>query len=78
MPEYQPIPSAAIAAIERPRCPVCQQTRMLLAKLEAGPSGLERRTFECRKCGRLETAIASVASSKSARGWLASNLKPPT
>ena len=33
MPEYQPVSSANIAAIERPRCPNCQQNRMLLSKL---------------------------------------------
>jgi len=48
MPEYQPVSSAHIAAIERPRCPDCQQNRMLLSKLEAGPSGFDYRTFECQ------------------------------
>jgi hypothetical protein len=78
MPEYQPVSSAQIAAIERPYCPDCRQTRMLLAKLEAGPSGFDRRTFECRKCGRLETAVVSADPMKSALGWLAGDLKPPT
>jgi hypothetical protein len=78
MPEYQPVSSAHIAAIERPRCPHCQQNRMLLSKLEAGPSGFDRRTFECQKCGRVETAVVSRDPMKSALGWLASELKPPT
>lgn len=77
MPEYQPVSSVSIAAIERPRCPDCQQTRMLLSKLEAGPSGFDRRSFECPKCGRVETAMVSRDPMNSARGWLASELKPP-
>lgn len=78
MPECQPVSPVGIAAIERPRCPDCQQTRMLLSKLEAGPSGFDRHTFECPKCGRVETANISPDPMKSAQGWLASELKPPT
>ena len=77
MPECQPVSSAHIAAIERPRCPDCQQNRMLLSKLETEPSGFDRRTFECRTCGRVETTVASRDPMKTARGWLASELKPP-
>jgi hypothetical protein len=79
MPEYQPAPSAQISAIERPRCPKCQQNRMLLSKLEAGPSGFDYRTFECQKCGRVETlAISSDPMTSDMRGWIAGELKPPT
>ncbi|MGO8910981.1 MAG: response regulator [Bradyrhizobium sp.] len=74
MPEYQPVTSAHIAAIERPRC---RQPRMLLSKLESGPSGFDRHTFECQKCGRVETAVVSRDPMKFAQGWLASELKPP-
>jgi hypothetical protein len=78
MPEYQPVSSAHLSAIERPRCPTCDHNRMLLSKLEAGPSGFDRRTFECRKCGRVETAVGSSDPMKAGvRGWLASELKPP-
>jgi hypothetical protein len=59
MPEYQPVSSVHTAAIQRPCCPDCRQNRMLLSKLEAGPDGYEYRTFECQKCGRVETTIAS-------------------
>jgi hypothetical protein len=79
MPEYQPVSLADLSAIERPRCPACNQNRMLLSKLEAGPSGYDYRTFECQKCGRIETVLASSDPMKAgARGWLASELKPPT
>ena len=57
MPEYQPVSSAHIAAIERPRCPNCQQNRMLLSKLEQGPTGFDHHSFECQKCGRVQTTV---------------------
>jgi hypothetical protein len=79
MPEYQPVASAHISAIERPRCPKCPQTRMLLSRLEAGPPGFDYRTFECQKCGRVETmSVSSDPMTSEAHGWLASELKPPT
>jgi hypothetical protein len=78
MPEFQPVSSTYIAAIARPLCPDCRQNRMLLSKLETGLSGFDRRTFECQKCGRVEMAVVSRDPMKSARGWLASELKPPT
>ena len=79
MPEIQPVSSAHISAIERPRCPKCQHNRMLLSKLEAGPSGFDYRTFECQKCGRVHTAVVSSDPMTSdIRGWLASELRPPT
>ena len=77
MPEHQPVSAARIAAIARPRCPDCEQNRMLLSKLEAGPSGFDRLTFECPKCGRVEMSVVSRDPMKSARGWLSSELKPP-
>jgi hypothetical protein len=79
MPEYQPVSSAYVAAIERPRCPSCNHSRMLLSKLEPGPSGYDCRTFECQKCGRVQTTLASRDPMASSRGWIAaSELKPPT
>jgi hypothetical protein len=79
MPEYQPVSSVELSAIERPRCPVCNLNRMLLSKLEAGPAGFDSRTFECQKCGRIETAMVSSDPMKAGMlGWLASELKAPT
>ena len=78
MPEFQPVSSAAIAAIERPRCPECNQNRMLLSKLKAGPSGFDHRTFECQKCGRVHTTVVSSDPMNSAiSGWLIGELRPP-
>jgi hypothetical protein len=79
MPEFQPVSSAHISAIERPRCPTCQQNRMLLSRLEAGPSGFDYRTFECQKCGRVETTlVSSDPMASDTLGWLESELRPPT
>jgi hypothetical protein len=79
VPEYQPVCSADVAAIERPRCPACDHHRMLLSKLETVPSGVDYRTFECQKCGRVETtAVPRDPLTSDARGWLAGELRPPT
>jgi hypothetical protein len=79
MPEFQPVSSAHITAIERPRCPKCRQNRMLLSKLEAGPSGVDYRTFECQKCGCVRTMVTSSDPMNSGmRGWFAGELRPPT
>jgi hypothetical protein len=79
MPEYQPVSSVHLSAIERPACPACNRNRMLLSKLEAGPPGFDYRTFECQKCGRVETTVvASGPMTPVMRGWLAGELKPPT
>jgi hypothetical protein len=79
MPEFKPVCSAVVAAIERPVCPKCGQHRMLLSRLEQGPSGRGSRTFECQKCGHASTAVVSDDPMTSeALGWLASELRPPT
>ncbi len=83
MPEFQPVSSAHLSAIERPRCPKCQHHRMLLSKLEAGPSGFDYRTFECQKCSYFETMAVSrdpMTSDMTSDmlGWLAGELRPPT
>ena len=59
MPEYQPVSSVHLSAIERPGCPACNHNRMLLSKLDAGPPGFDHRTFECQKCGRVETTVVA-------------------
>lgn len=78
MPEYQPVSTTYLSAIERPRCPKCQQNRMLLSKLEAGSAGFDYRTFECQKCGDVQTlAISSDPMQSGTHGWLAGELRPP-
>jgi hypothetical protein len=52
---------------------------MILSKVESGPTGSNYRTFECQKCGRVHTLIVSSDPMKSdMRGWLDSELTPPT
>lgn len=78
MREYQPVSPPHLSAIERPRCPACDHQRMLLSKIEAGPAGFDRRTFECQKCGRVQTStIAKDPMESSVREWLGGELKPP-
>jgi hypothetical protein len=78
MPEYQPISSINASDIGQ-RCPNCRQPRMILSKVESGPSGSDCRTFECQKCGRVHTLIVSSDPMESnMRGWLDSELTPPT
>jgi transposase-like protein len=79
MPEFKPVSSAHIAAIERPNCPHCRQNRMLLSKLERRSSSFDVRTFECQRCGRVHSVVASRDPLTSDMlGWLAGELRPPT
>jgi hypothetical protein len=65
MSEYRPVPSTYLSLLERPRCPACVQARMLLSKVEPGPPGSNRRTFECQKCGHVHTMVISSNPIKS-------------
>jgi predicted RNA-binding Zn-ribbon protein involved in translation (DUF1610 family) len=79
MPEFKPVASPQITAIERPGCPNCGQHRMLLSKLASGPSRFGARTFECQKCGHVSTtAVSDDPMTSEVCGWLASELRPPT
>ena len=62
MPEFQPVAAEDVTAIRRPGCLKCQQSRMLLAKLEAGPAGFGKGTFECLKCGSVQTLAVSYGT----------------
>ena len=78
MAEYHPVPSTYLSPLERPRCPKCVQARMLLSKVETGPSGFDRRTFECQKCGHVHALIVSSDPMKSSlSGWLSGELNSP-
>jgi hypothetical protein len=46
MREYQSLSSTPLSPIERPHCPKCAQTRMLLSEVVPGPNGFDYRTFE--------------------------------
>jgi hypothetical protein len=79
MAKYKRVPSTYLSPLERPRCPKCAQGRMLLSKVEMGPIGFDRRTFECQKCGHVHTLIISSDPMESSVGrWLSGGLNPPT
>jgi hypothetical protein len=79
MPEFQPVSSASIAAIERPSCPKCKQSRMLLSRLEPGSPGVGYRTFECQSCGCVRTmVISSDPMNSRTQGWFGGELRRPT
>jgi hypothetical protein len=79
MHEYQSLASTHLSTIERPHCPKCVRTRMLLSEVVPGPNGFDYRTFECQKCGHVHAMSVSQDPMQSdMRGWLAGELKPPT
>jgi DNA-directed RNA polymerase subunit RPC12/RpoP len=78
MLEYQPVSSSQLSAIERPRCPACSHSRMILSQAEPGPNAFDFRTFECQKCGHVhKMTIAKDPMDSNLRGWLDSELRPP-
>jgi hypothetical protein len=79
MREYQSLSSTPLSPIERPYCPNCAQTRMLLSEVEPGPNGFDYRTFECQKCGHVHaTSISQDPMQSGTSGWLEGELKTPT
>ena len=78
MTEYHRVPTTYLSPLERPRCPPCVQARMLLSKIEPGPPGSDRRTFECQKCGHVSTMVISSDPMESCvTGWLSEELGSP-
>jgi hypothetical protein len=78
MAEYRPVPSTYLSPLERPRCPACIQARMSISRIERGPSGSDRRTFECQKCGHVHMmVVSSDPMESSASGWLSGELRSP-
>jgi hypothetical protein len=79
MHEYRSLSSTPLSPVERPHCPKCARTRMLLSEVVPGPNGFDYRTFECQKCGHVHAMSVSQDPMQSGmRGWLAGELKPPT
>jgi hypothetical protein len=78
MSEYQSISPASLSVIERPRCPACAQSRMILSTIEPGPHGFDHRTFECQNCGSVRMMIiSSDPMNANVRGWLVGELRSP-
>jgi hypothetical protein len=52
---------------------------MWTSAVSEGPKGLEQRTFQCTKCGHVETGtLASDPLQSDAFGWTNGELQPPT
>jgi hypothetical protein len=63
----------------RPLCPKCATTTML-ARITAGPSDFDIRTFECPACAnihQLVVALVDPLTSAKANGWLSGQLQAP-
>jgi hypothetical protein len=70
-------PDPELLPIHRPRCPGCQ-TRMRTVSVSEGPAGFEHRTFECWKCGHVETRLlASDPFQAGSAAWINGELRPP-
>ena len=51
---------------------------MTTTAISDGPEGLERRTFECAKCGHTETrTVAYDPLESNAVGWIKGELRRP-
>jgi hypothetical protein len=78
MAQHHRVPTTYLSPLERPRCPACAQARMLLSKVEPGPLGSDRRTFECQRCAHICTmVISSDPMQSSVSGWLSGELRSP-
>jgi hypothetical protein len=70
-------PDPEMLPVHCPRCPKCH-TRMITVAIASGPEGFELHSFECRKCGHLQTETVACDPLKSdAVGWIAGELRPP-
>jgi hypothetical protein len=76
MPEAFTRPDPSLLPIERPRCPRCHG-RMMLARIQPGPTGSEIRTFECPKCEHVQKMLVEDALKSANAGWIAGGIKPP-
>jgi hypothetical protein len=78
MTEFKRVPSTYLSPLERPRCLTCVRGRMLLTDVETGPSGFDRRTFKCQKCGHVHTLVISNDPMESnVSSWLSDELSTP-
>jgi transposase-like protein len=55
-------PAADTAAIKPPRCAMCRG-RMAVKRSEPNPSGGEKQTFECPKCGFVKSKVVGDPTS---------------
>jgi hypothetical protein len=66
--------------IQRPLCPKCRST-MTLARITAGRSGFDIRTFECPACDLVDQIVVQFVDpmkSLETAGWFLGELHAPT
>jgi hypothetical protein len=69
----------SFAAIERPACPKCKAS-MMLVSIELARPGVDLHTFECAICSHVLETLAAYEDpmkSKSLGRWLQGDLHPP-
>jgi hypothetical protein len=64
MPETVPASRPAPTAIERPNCPKCSAT-MMLVRIARAPSGFDIRTFDCGQCDHAHIVTVATDPMKS-------------
>jgi hypothetical protein len=71
------IPFPIAKAIERPVCKKCGADTML-ARISPEGAGFKTRSFECPKCHHVYIERVATDRIEICRGWLSSELKPPS
>ena len=81
MPQSQRLSSVIpFAAIERPACPKCKASMMLVSIEPARAWGVDLQTFECAVCNEVLTSFAAFEDPMTSKGlgrWLLGDLHPP-
>jgi hypothetical protein len=75
----RPSPAIPPIAFERPACPKCKSS-MMLVSIEPERPGVDLHTFECGVCNHVLTALAAYEDpmhSKTLGRWLQGDLHPP-
>ena len=79
MTRSQPLLSAIPpAAFERPACPKCKAS-MMLVSIEPERPGVDLHTFQCAVCNQLLTTLAAYEDSMHSKAlgrWLQGDLHP--
>lgn len=72
----QSLTDVLLSPIECPRCARCR-TRMDLTSLVPRAVGSEERTFECSRCGSIETRVAADPLKSEELVRMSKNIRPP-
>lgn len=75
----QPLPAIPPAPLQRPACPRCKAS-MMLVSIEPARAGVDLHTFACAVCNHMFTALAPCEDplhSEALGRWLQGDLHPP-